>query len=126
MNREIKFRLWDERKKEWSFDRDFLLSLDGEVLFNIGYGGKSKLDYSCRDQIICQFTGLKDKNGKEIYEGDILQAHVFGRTYTKECIFLDGVFTYKETIYDWDCLADCHLDWEVIGNIHENKDLIDV
>jgi hypothetical protein len=76
MNQEIKFRLWDEEQKEFSYGRDFLLSLDGEVLFNNGFGGKSKCDYNCRDQVVQQYTNFRDLHDKEIYDGDLIMGNI--------------------------------------------------
>jgi hypothetical protein len=63
-----------------------------------------------------QFTGLKDKNGVEIYEGDILQLHEYGDVY-KEIIYRNGCFCVHG--FNWNKQA-C----EVIGNCFENPDLL--
>lgn len=124
MNREIKFKLWDEQAKEWHTGRDFLLDLDGDVLFNNGCGGLSKCEYNCRDQIMCEWTGLVDKDGKEIYEGDIL-----GRDrFTDWVVFWqDGGFRIRNvTNYAQDFLitkAECEMRL-VKGNIFEHKKLL--
>ena len=73
MNREIKFRIWDVENKEMLKVQE----LDFEPTF---YGGRIAIrpdqynDYfDTEDMILMQYTGLKDKNGKEIYEGDIIR-----------------------------------------------------
>ena len=115
--REIKFRGWNKRYKR--MDSDFIhLELN-----------KSYIEY--HDLILMQYTGLKDKNGLEIYEGDILKTRVH-KTYSinleviwneDRCCF-EMNKRYENTRYDFTC--DTMLDWdcEVIGNIHENKELL--
>jgi len=75
-NRELKFRVWLHDTKEW-----------GNVSCIEVFNSTGKLEYLYQDQpyTIQQYTGLKDKNGKEIYEGDILEYQSHDPKYAK-CI----------------------------------------
>jgi uncharacterized phage protein (TIGR01671 family) len=80
------------------------------------------------DNELCQFTGLKDKNGKEIWEGDLLISNKGAKPF--KVIFEDGSFDGKdENSKGWIDLRIFELDkkrktiWEVIGNIYENPEL---
>ena len=117
MSREIKFRVWDGKDmreppplNEWDME-------DGE--FWVSY---------C-DNPIMQFTGLKDKNGKEIYEGDIVEAKNWNpMRYTVE--FIEGGFCFtnpklKGSPIDINLMFSSQgCACSVIGNIHENPELI--
>lgn len=117
MNREIKFRAWDGYKM---FHVDQITFNDG--IWDISKGqGVSILTQP--HIILMQFTGLKDKNGKEIYEGDVLQ-WAESKVVIK---FQDGAFGFNDDseIHLGFCfLIGINLNSEVIGNIYSNPDLV--
>ena len=126
MNREIKFRAWNPNWDEMVystletvFDKREFYSFGFEVGFS---------HYPKEGWIITQYTGLKDKNGKEIYEGDIC---IVSLSYFKikdekaTVIFHNGAFQFQYGCEKF--FSKPHDAWdevEVIGNIYENKELL--
>lgn len=125
--REIKFRAWDKNKKEWLFD--FRLHPHGSVMKVVGEkDGKWQYSTNIHEDIeLVQFTGLKDKNGKEIYEGDILiQSPGFGCEWKSRIGLVKYEFAsfwlvLKKQVF---ILDDHDCQFEVIGNIYENPELL--
>lgn len=120
MNRPIKFRAWDERYSkilQWGeIIAGFMTSRDPSVgtlpFVTEFFGNESPF-------ILMQFTGLHDKNGQEIYEGDILSWGGPGGE-NKIIEFKDGAFGTKDEF-----LAGLYLEASVIvGNIYEHPELI--
>lgn len=68
MNDRFKFRVWDKKKKEWLNPSIIGINLNGEIIAP----DDTYLNHNPTDLVLTQCTGLKDKNGKLIFEGDIL------------------------------------------------------
>ena len=128
MNREIKFRIWADNK----FYNKCLVgntnnTNDEKWTCPMVWLEKQKEWVHCDNGIICQYTGLHDKNGKEIYEGDIVKALISGRWFVGRVIYEHSGFTIDVTnnkalefgrrgiIEPWT---------EVIGNIYNNPELL--
>ena len=119
--REIKFRAWDTLAKKWP--RDFT-----DVVDPAGKGGNVTLLRHADHIELMQFTGLKDKDGKEIYVGDIV---VFSgrseRSAPYEVKFEGAQFKAVRPEKMNQCgLIDTEQWLEVIGNIYENHELLKV
>lgn len=113
--REIKFRAWIGSHNR--FADTVAVYNDGGWLAKIGeIGGYDENDGG----ILEQFTGLKDKNGKDIYEGDILKCE-YGFMWRVE--FSNGAFQLDDGFGG--SYVICGHDEKVVGNIHENPELLD-
>ena len=121
--REIKFRIWDKDRKVMAnvSNIDFLT---GQVQMN-GDGNMHSERVSGDKVILLQYTGLKDKNGVEIYEGDIVECFNDGLS---EVLFRKGsfgMFTYTSKGVDFYTFNEVYGFCEIIGNIYENPELLE-
>ena len=133
--REIKFRVWDKKNKKMYYgyepDRPNMIDLDGNLYITGAgnkdeYGGPTDYISGCDQEnyILMQYTGRKDVNGKEIYEGDII-ADDAGR--------IIGYVIYDETsavyLLKFELGGDYYLnrftEYKIIGNIYQNPELLE-
>lgn len=129
MNREIKFRGKSNHPESFSYG-DFVfgsLITRGELapLINV-YDENGSRDVRVDPETVGQFTGVKDINGREIYEGDIVRVRVTNDRFKKNPRFSNGVVTFNKYNGGW--ANGCYYQFlpgrmEVIGNIHDNPNL---
>lgn len=125
MNRKIKFRAWDNENKYMITSKQGIFtalrnSMNITVQDNGYYNNGDLLKPNKEKYTLMQYTGLKDKNGVEVYEGDIVKAKFYGKEVVGEIGFNSGCFLLWNS-----CVSDNQLfiftDIEVIGNIYENE-----
>jgi uncharacterized phage protein (TIGR01671 family) len=136
--RQIKFRAWDKGKRRMSL-QPFTIQ---EVFYNGGDTYAEELnEINDRDDLILmQYTGLKDKNGKEIYEGDIVSLNGvigYGQPIKENhAVICDNGSPKINNGYEYVFLEEFvfvgnskheefHNDTEIIGNVWENPELIE-
>lgn len=124
--RELKFRAWSEEHKLFYYDAAIengeVVLLDYDFSFNGWNGVKAVI---IDDAIIEQYTGLKDKNGKEIYEGDIVVNTYYDDGEMYKILWVDDSVAFgMESLDDMELYKLPLESLEVIGNIHENAELL--
>lgn len=138
--REYLFRAKNSLTKEWIYG-DLLHCSDGDIAISNLKGDFVKID----PETVGEYTGFTDKNCKKIFEGDILRGYQYpylsgdNFNYYAEVIYFDncpafGIYTFKNPnlnvvrgisagntalMEDWESE-----NWEIIGNIYDNKDLL--
>lgn len=139
MNRPIKFRVWDKLNKKMIVDEDnLLISLSGDVV-KVWDDGEWANTINGLNYILMQSTGLKDKNGKDIYDGDIVRIANFPNDFKRsepefdwrvfQVIWNKNVYAFENSViytpfssYSGSNLEE--YDIEIIGNIYKNPEWV--
>mgnify|MGYP001145942186 CR=1 FL=1 len=121
--REIKFRAWDKERKKMFTGFSFEDIYSGYDESYIECEGENDF-WSCPNwntAVLMEYIGLKDKNGKEIYEGDIVKQHFYNSMWFDviDKVEIDAIYGASLRTGTKDS------EWEVIGNIYENPELLE-
>ena len=127
--REIKFRAWDKAENKMIHYEPLIF---GENYKDILARPNTETNrhyvddypYANSDMVLMQYTGLKDKNGVEIYEGDIVKAWLdFGPGGEEQRTYEVLISPFGANLEDW-TFREFRLP-EIIGNIHQNPELLE-
>lgn len=131
--RELKCRFWHKELRRW-MEGDALNVRFGPLRVTVWHPDAFEPEID-PEGVLVEFTGLKDKNGKEIYEGDVVEhRNTMGRTECGEVIFGEAISTWIVKHYApgykpgsnayWSDRFESILSMEVIGNIYQHPDLL--
>ncbi len=109
--REIKFRSWDKTDKKMTTTEFIMDSNGGRPAKNVEEWG--------RVFVLMQYTGLKDKNGKEVYEGDIVMYK-----HEDDTVLFHAVTWLNAGEFSLEELWAGGVDWHIVGSIYENPELL--
>ena len=127
--REIKFRAWHSEMERMYYGKLDDMQWRSEV----SAVTKSDIDENYSSFNVMQFTGLKDKNGKEIYEGDVVEYETYNGKFIGKIVFEAGMFimacdkfadSYK-ALSDFSNSEEWCEELEILGDVHQNPDLLE-
>jgi uncharacterized phage protein (TIGR01671 family) len=124
MNREIKFRGKSKKTGKWIYGYYFKNRGIDFIVPDEFANGKTWEDYEVDSDSVMQFTGRNDKNGREVYEGDVLRFYDEDIPFKVVFAFVEGVFmpVYTDKLHvrsSWPVE-----DMEIVGNIFDNPELL--
>jgi len=141
--RQIKFRAWDKERKRWcvgivgyellpgdaSSAVSVAITTDGEIVGVSNYSNVGVVKFDKNRIELMQFTGLLDKNGKEIYEGDIIMISHWSETppINTPIRHETDIIPVKWVLGRFNIAPERYLNgdvYEIIGNIYENPELL--
>ena len=134
--RELKFRAWFKEEKRMYAQKHITgIYLNQDIIGLYVFDEEGRVtdatEYNLSDVELMQYTGLKDKNGKEIYEGDIVSGWISDIEHDKllsvgKIMFVDGAFGIFSISNNFiGDLSSCTLNKsiKIIGNVYENPEL---
>ena len=126
--RELGFRVLDKETNDYGLSDFLILDSNGKLMFFNFAGDNVKIQYvNQKNFIVEQYTGLKDKNGKMIYEGDIVKMPDWAIGPTNEKVRFSKLWCGSEPFVNgcFECMSPDSEEVEVIGNVHENPELLE-
>lgn len=123
MSRAIKFRVWDEKRGQMFAVENLIFTHSGGIWigFHADNPSRNAALFCGEGAVLMQFTGLLDKDGREIYEGDTLTASSGFKGVVTWWQDLPGFLIVAEKATEFSSMVGT---WEIIGNIYENPDLL--